>query len=556
MRSDDVKGGIDRIPSRSLLKSLGLTEKEIDRPFIGIANAYSEIVPGHAHLNRIVEAVKDGINTAGGTPFEFPTIGICDGLAMNHSGMKYSLPSRELIADEVEAMTEAHKLDGLVLVPNCDKIVPGMLMAAVRLNISSIVVSGGPMLAGEYEGEKVDSSDVLECLGDLLVGNRGEEELRELAECANPGCGSCAGMFTANTMSCMSEALGMSLPGDGTIPAVMADRLRLAKMSGEKIMELFEKGVKPNDIVSREALENAVAVDLALGGSTNTALHLPAIANEGGIDFDIEIFNEIGEETPHLCNLSPAGNFHVEDLHRAGGVYGIIQRLTELGIINQDCFTVTGNNIRENLASSDGVKNQNIIRPLSNPYHETGGLAVLYGNLAPDGCVVKKAAVLDKMMKFSGKARVFDSEEDAVEAVIGDNIEPGDVLVIRYEGPQGGPGMREQLAPTGLLTGTGLEKEVALITDGRFSGATRGAAVGHVSPEAMEGGPIGVVEEADEIMIDIPNRSIEMKISDDELEERLESWEPIEQKEEDGYLSRYARLATSADKGAVFKNSD
>ncbi len=529
-----------------------MSEKEIDRPFVGVANAYSDIVPGHAHLDRIVDAVKKGIIDAGGTPFEFPTIGICDGLVMNTDGMRYSLPSRELIADEVEVMTEAHKFDALVLVPNCDKIVPGMLIAAARLNLPTIVVSGGPMLAGELKGEKIDAADALEALGAHLQGEISEEELKEIANHANPGCGSCAGMFTANTMSCMVEALGMGLPGDGTIPAVMAERTRLAKEAGRQVMSLCEKDIRPLDILTEDSFDNAIAVDLALGGSTNTALHLPAIAREAGLDLDIERFNEIAREVPHICNLSPAGDYHVEDLHRAGGVHALVKRLLDTGAINEKCLTVTQKELEENVSRAE-VVDEEVIRPLDKPYHEEGGLAVLRGNLAPDGCVVKQAAVADEMMKFTGNARVFDSEEEAVNAIVGEKINSGDVLVIRYEGPQGGPGMREQLAPTGLITGTGLEEEVALVTDGRFSGATRGAAVGHVSPEAMEGGSIAVVEEGDKIEIDIPGKSINLLVEEEELDRRFEEWEPIEPRVKKGYLSRYAKFAKSPDRGAAYR---
>lgn len=553
MRSDEIKKGLERLPSRSLLKATGLTEEEIDNPLIGVANAYNEIIPGHVHLNEIVDAVKDGVIAKGGTPLEFPTIGICDGLAMNTDGMRYSLPSRELIADEVEVMAEAHKLDGLVLVPNCDKIVPGMLIGASRLNLPTILISGGPMLAGEYKGEKIDCSDSLEALGALLKGDITEEELLEISENANPGCGSCAGMFTANTMSCMAEVLGVALPGDGTIPAVMASRIRLAKLAGRKIMDLYREEIKIGNIVTKDAFRNAIAVDQALGGSTNTALHLPAIAHEIGVDFDIQEFNEVGQEIPHICNMSPAGDYHMEDLDRAGGVYGILKRLQKTGIINEDCLTVTGGKLGENLKTTE-VKDEEIIRPLDNPYHDVGGLAVLTGNLAPKGCVVKQAAVVDEMMHFTGTAKVYESEEDAVNAIIQKEINPGDIIVIRYEGPKGGPGMREQLAPTGLLTGTGLEKEVALITDGRFSGATRGVAIGHVSPEAIEGGPIAIVKEDDEIEINIPEKSIDLKVSDERMEKRFEDWEPPELDVEKGYLQRYAKLVESADKGAIYKN--
>lgn len=551
MRSDRVKKGVERAPHRSLLKACGYTDREISKPLVGVVNSYNEIIPGHIHLNQIVEAVKGSIRAAGGTPIEFPTIGICDGIAMNHQGMLYSLPSRELIADTIETMTNAHSFDALVMVPNCDKIIPGMLIAAARLNIPSLLVSGGPMLAGKWKGKKRDLKDVFEAVGSAKVGEIDEAELKEIENHSCPGCGSCAGMFTANTMNCMTEVLGMGLPGNGSIPAVMAERKRLAKRAGQKIMELWEDDLTPGDILTEEAFENAIAVDLALGGSTNSVLHLPAIANEAGLDLDIKKFDDIARQVPHLCDMSPGGDHYMEDIYYAGGVQAVIKRLTDINVINEDSMTVNNQTVGENITDEE-VLDEDVIRPVNNPYHEEGGLAVLYGNIAPDGCVVKQSAVAEEMLVHSGPARVFNSEEEAVEAMYEGEIKSGDVVVIKYEGPKGGPGMREMLGPTSVIAGIGLDKEVALITDGRFSGASRGASIGHISPEAMEGGPIAAVKEGDEIKIDIPNREINVDLNNKELQNRLDNLEKIEPKVKEGYLSRYAKFVTSADKGASY----
>ena len=508
MRSDGMKKGLERAPHRSLFKALGLTDREIERPMIGIANSANELIPGHLHLHQISEAVKAGIRMAGGTPLEFFTIGVCDGIVMGHEGMKYSLSSRELIADSVESMAMAYPFDGLVLIPNCDKIVPGMLMAAARLDIPSIVISGGPMLTGEFQGRKIDLITVFEYVGKAKVGEMTMEELREAEGCACPGIGSCAGMFTANSMNCLTEVLGMALPYNGTIPAVWAERIRLAKETGMQIMELVERGLKPSAILTAEAFANAITVDMAFGGSTNTSLHLPAIAKEAGIPLTLETFNAFSDKTPHLCSMSPGGPHHLSDLHQAGGIPALMQELSRGGLIRTGARTVTGKTVVENLAGKR-VVNPEIIHPLENPYHATGGLAVLSGNLAPEGAVVKRSAVDDAMLRHTGPARVFDAEEPAMQAILEGRIQKGDVVVIRYEGPKGGPGMREMLSPTSAIVGIGRDRDVALLTDGRFSGGSKGAAIGHISPEAAEGGPIAVVQEGDLIEIDIPGKKAE-----------------------------------------------
>jgi dihydroxy-acid dehydratase len=534
------------------MKAAGYADWEIERPWIGVANAYNQIIPGHVHLRRIVDAVKAGIYAAGGLPIEFPTIGVCDGIAMNHIGMKFSLPSRELIMDSVEVMTQAHAFDGLVLVTNCDKIIPGMAMAAARLNVPSLIVSGGPMLAGLHKGKDIDLSTVFENVGKHIAGKISDEELLEIENAACPTCGSCAGMFTANTMNCMMEALGLALPGNGTIPAVYSERDRLAKDAGRAIIDLVAKDVKPRDILTRKAFENAIAVDLALGGSTNTALHLPAIAHSAGADFDIELFNEIGERVPHLCSLSPGGGHHIQDLYRAGGVQAVMARLSGGGLLHGDCPTVTGKKVAENIASA-WVKDDEVIRPLDRPYHEKGGLAILKGSLAPDGSVVKQAAVSPEMMVHTGPARVFESEEEAYAAISARKIKDGDVVVIRHEGPKGGPGMREMLSPTSALAGMGMDKTVALVTDGRFSGASRGASIGHISPEAAAGGPIALVREGDLIKVDIPAKRLDLLVDEAELSRRKAQWKPYVQPVESDFLSRYRRVTTSGNKGAVLE---
>ncbi|MBA4422606.1 MAG: dihydroxy-acid dehydratase [Syntrophus sp. (in: bacteria)] len=551
MRSDIMKKGLERAPHRSLFKALGLTDREIEQPMIGIANSANEIIPGHLHLHQISEAVKAGIRMAGGTPVEFFTIGVCDGIVMGHEGMKYSLSSRELIADSVESMVMAHPFDGLVLIPNCDKIVPGMLMAAARLNIPTIVISGGPMLAGEFQGKKIDLIKVFEYVGKARVGEMTMDELREAEGCACPGVGSCAGMFTANSMNCLTEVLGMGLPGNGTIPAVWAERIRLAKEAGMQVMELVAKNLRPSDILTLKAFENALSVDLAFGGSTNTSLHLPAIAKEAGVPLTLETFNTFSDKTPHLCFMSPGGPHHLEDLHRAGGIHALMQELSRGGMIHKDAMTVTGKTVGENLAKRK-VLDPEVIRPLKNPYHKTGGLTVLFGNLAPEGAVVKSSAVDDTMLRHTGPARVFEAEEPAMQAIMDGKIHKGDVVVIRYEGPKGGPGMREMLSPTSAIVGIGRDRDVALLTDGRFSGGSRGAAIGHISPEAAEGGPIAAVQEGDRIEIDIPAKKLNILISDDELKARLARWKPVK-RELKGYLKRYAQLVRSAHTGATFE---
>jgi len=553
LRSDAVKKGLEKAPHRSLFKAMGYTDEELARPLIGIVNSQNEIVPGHVHLDTIADAVKAGVRMAGGTPIEFPAIGVCDGIAMNHAGMKYSLASREIIADSIEIMTQAHAFDGLVLIPNCDKIIPGMLMAAARLNIPAIVVSGGPMLTGKYKGRDVSLSNIFEGVGAARGGRITEEELAEMEEAVCPGCGSCAGMFTANTMNCLTEVLGMSLPGSGTIPAVTAARIRLAKLTGMKIMELVEKDIKPLDIMSEEAFLNAITADMALGGSTNTVLHLPAIAHECGFELKLDKFQEINEKTPHLCKLSPAGPHHIQDLNDAGGIPAVLAELDKKGLLYTDRLTVTGKTLAESIKGKT-ILNPAVIRPLDNPYSEKGGLAILKGNMAPHGSVVKEAAVAPEMLYHKGPARVFESEEEAVRALIDGKVKQGDVIVIRYEGPKGGPGMREMLTPTAMVAGLGLDKDVALITDGRFSGATRGASIGHVSPEAAEGGPIAAIEDGDIIEIDIPNCRLNVLIGEEELKSRLAKWQPRESRVKKGYLARYARLVTSASTGAVLRD--
>ena len=552
MRSDRVKLGLERAPHRALLKAAGYTDWEIARPWIGVANSYNQIIPGHVHLRRIVEAVKAGIYAAGGLPIEFPTIGVCDGIAMNHAGMKFSLPSRELIMDSIEVMAQGHAFDGLVMVTNCDKIIPGMAMAAAKLNIPSIVISGGPMLTGMLNGKEIDLNTVFETVGKHIAGMATDAELLEVENAACPGCGSCSGMFTANTMNCMMEALGLGLPGNGTIPAVYSARDRLAKDAGRAIMHLVEKDIKPRDILTPEAFENAVAVDLALGGSTNTTLHLPAIAWAAGVDFDIELFNRIGSKVPHLCSMSPGGSHHIQDLYQAGGVQALMAQLAAGGLLKDDLITVTGKTVKENLAGAR-VKNAEVIRPLDRPYHATGGLAILHGTLAPDGSVVKQAAVAPEMLVHKGPARVFDSEEAAFAAIKARKILDGDVLVIRYEGPKGGPGMREMLTPTSALAGMGMDKTVALITDGRFSGASRGASIGHVSPEAAGGGPIALVREGDTISIDIPGKKLDLLVDEAELARRKAEWKPYVQPTDSTFLTRYRRAVTSGVKGAVLE---
>ena len=551
MRSDQMKKGLERAPHRSLFKALGLTDREIEQPMIGIANSANEVIPGHLHLHQISEAVKAGVRLAGGTPLEFFTIGVCDGIVMGHEGMKYSLSSRELIADSVESMGKAYPFDGLVVIPNCDKIVPGMMMAMARLDIPSILISGGPMLTGDVHGTGADVITVFECVGKVKAGTMTLEELKEMETCACPGVGSCAGMFTANSMNCLSEALGLALPYNGTIPAVFAERIRLAKETGMQVMELVKADLKPSKILSLKTFENAVTVDMAFGGSTNTSLHLPAIAREAGVKISLNTFHEISEKTPHLCSMSPGGPHHLQDLHAAGGIPALMKELSRGKLIHTDVWTVTGKTVEENLKGKQ-VMNPGIIHPLEKPYHATGGLAVLFGNIAPQGAVVKRSAVDDAMLKHKGPARVFDTEEDALRAILDGKIRKGDVVVIRYEGPKGGPGMREMLAPTSAIVGVGRDRDVALLTDGRFSGGSRGAAIGHISPEAAEGGPIAAVREGDVIEIDIPGKKLNVTLSDEELKKRLSQWKPP-RKELKGYLKRYARLVQSASTGATFE---
>ncbi len=547
-----MKKGLERAPHRSLFKAMGYTDEELDRPIIGIANSANELIPGHIHLKNIAEAVKAGVRMAGATPMEFNTIGICDGIAMGHKGMKYSLPSRELIADTVEVMATAYPFDGLVLIADCDKIVPGMLMAALRVNVPSIYISGGPMYAGRYQGKDIDLITAFEGVGSVSRKAMTEKELQNIEDNACPGCGSCSGMFTANSMNCLSEVIGLALPGNGTIPAPTAKRIRLAKKAGMQIVELVKKGIKPRDIATKEAFLNAIAVDMALGASTNTVLHLPAIANEAKVDLDLNLFNEMSKKTPHLCNMSPAGPHHIQDLDEAGGIPAVMKELSKIGVINGKPITVTGKKVADNIKSAN-VFNPNVIRSVERPYHKEGGLAILFGSLAPNGAVVKQSAVDESMLKHSGPARVFESEENAMAAIISGKIKKGDVIVIRYEGPKGGPGMREMLSPTSAVVGMGLDKDVALITDGRFSGGTKGAAIGHISPEAAEGGPIGLIKEGDTIEINIPEKRIDLKISEEEWEKRKAKFKPIESKIKEGYVYRYSKMVTSAATGAVFK---
>lgn len=552
MKSDNVKKGMQQAPHRSLFNALGFTKEEMDKPLVGIVSSYNEIVPGHMNLDKIVNAVKMGVAEAGGVPVVFPAIAVCDGIAMGHIGMKYSLVTRDLICDSTECMALAHQFDALVMVPNCDKNVPGLLMAAARVNVPTVFVSGGPMLAGHVKGKKRSLSSMFEAVGSYAAGTMSEEDVCEYEEKVCPTCGSCSGMYTANSMNCLTEALGLGLQGNGTIPAVYSERIRLAKHAGMAVMEMYKKDIRPRDIMTKEAILNALTVDMALGCSTNSMLHLPAIAHEVGFDFDISFANEISEKTPNLCHLAPAGPTYMEDLNEAGGVYAVMNELSELGLLNLDCMTVTGKTVGENIK---GVENKDpeVIRPLDNPYSKTGGLAVLKGNLAPDGGVVKRSAVAEEMMVHEGPARVFDCEEDAIAAIKGGKIVAGDVVVIRYEGPKGGPGMREMLNPTSAIAGMGLGSSVALITDGRFSGASRGASIGHVSPEAAVGGPIALIEEGDIIAIDIPNMKLDVKVTEEELEARKAKWQPREPKVTSGYLARYASMVTSGNRGAVLE---
>jgi len=551
MRSDNVKRGLERVAHRGLFYAAGLSPEDLERPLIGVANSFNEIVPGHVHLDRVAAAVKAGIWTAGGVPLEFNTIGVCDGIAMGHPGMCYSLPSRELVADSVEVMAEAHQFDGLVFVPNCDKIVPGMLMAAARLNIPAIVISGGPMMAGRYRGNAVDVKTLFEAVGEVKAGRLSEEELNALELAACPGCGSCAGLFTANTMNCLTEALGMGLPGNGTVPAVTAARLRLAKQAGMQIMHLLQQELHPRDIMTEAAFENAIAVDMAIGGSTNTVLHLSAIAHEAGISLSLERFDEISRRTPYLTKLSPSGPHHMQDLDEAGGIPAVMAELLSNNLLHGEAKTVTGKTVAETVVKANRLSE--VIRPVDDPHRPDGGIAVLRGNLAPGGAVVKAGAVGQEMLHHRGPARVFDGEASAMEAILDGRIQAGDVVVIRYEGPRGGPGMREMLMPTSALAGMGLDDEVALLTDGRFSGATRGAAIGHVSPEAAAGGPIAFIEEGDEVEIDIPNKRLTLHVSDEELKRRRERWSPPQPKVREGYLARYATMVTSASEGAILR---
>ena len=553
MKSDNIKKGMKQAPHRSLLNALGMTAEEMDKPLVGIVSSYNEIVPGHMNLDKIVDAVKLGVAEAGGVPVVFPAIAVCDGIAMGHVGMKYSLVTRDLIADSTECMALAHQFDALVMVPNCDKNVPGLLMAAARVNVPTVFVSGGPMLAGHVHGKKRSLSSMFEAVGAHAAGTMTEEEVREFEEKVCPTCGSCSGMYTANSMNCLTEALGMGLAGNGTIPAVYSERIKLAKHAGMAVMEMLKKDIRPRDIMTKEAILNALTVDMALGCSTNSMLHLPAIAHEIGFDFDIAFANEISEKTPNLCHLAPAGPTYMEDLNEAGGVYTVMNQLAELDLLNLDCMTVSGKTIGECIKN---VKNRDeeVIRPLSNPYSKTGGLAVLKGNLAPDGSVVKRSAVVDEMMVHEGPARVFECEEDAIAAITGGKIVAGDVVVIRYEGPKGGPGMREMLNPTSAIAGMGLGSSVALITDGRFSGASRGASIGHVSPEAAVGGPIALVQECDIIKINIPAMTLDVDVSEEEMAARKAAWQPREPKVTSGYLSRYREMVTSGNRGAILEN--
>ena len=552
MKSDVIKVGVNAAPQRSLLNALGLTEEEMKKPLIGIVSSKNDIVPGHMNIDKIVDAVKQGVALAGGVPIVFPAIAVCDGIAMGHEGMKYSLVTRELIADSTEAMAKAHAFDALVMVPNCDKNVPGLLMAAARINVPTVFVSGGPMLAGHVKGKKTSLSSMFEAVGAYTANKISAEELCEFENKACPSCGSCSGMYTANSMNCLTEAIGMGLQGNGTIPAVYSERIKLAKHAGMKVMELLEKNIRPLDIMTEKAFMNALTVDMALGCSTNTMLHLPAIAKEAGVKLNLDIANEISAKTPNLCHLAPAGHTYMEDLNEAGGVYAVMNELTKLNLLNTDLITATGKTVAENIEGCE-IKDTDIIRPVTNPYSTSGGIAVLKGNLAPDGCVVKRSAVAPEMLQHKGSARVFDCEEDAIEAIHAGNIKPGDVVVIRYEGPKGGPGMREMLNPTSAIMGSGLGHCVALITDGRFSGATRGAAIGHISPEAAVGGPIALVEEGDTIEIDINANTINLLISDEEFAKRKAEWKPRQPKITTGCLARYAKLVTSGAQGAVLE---
>ncbi len=552
MSSEQMKCGMQQAPARSLLNALGFTPEEIKKPLVGIVSSYNEIVPGHMNIDKIVDAVKLGVAEAGGMPVVFPAIAVCDGIAMGHIGMKYSLVTRDLIADSTECMAIAHQFDALVMVPNCDKNVPGLLMAAARVNVPTVFVSGGPMLAGHVQGKKRSLSSMFEAVGSYAAGTMTEDDVTEFENHVCPTCGSCSGMYTANSMNCLTEALGMGLSGNGTIPAVYSDRLRLAKHAGMAVMELLKKNIRPRDIMTKDAILNALTVDMALGCSTNSMLHLPAIAHEIGFDFDISFANPISEKTPNLCHLAPAGPTYMEDLNEAGGVYAVMKELADIGLIKTDCMTVTGKTMGENIANAKN-RNPEVIRPVDNPYSKTGGLAVLKGNLAPDGSVVKRSAVVPEMMVHEGPARVFDCEEDAIDAIKGGRIKEGDVVVIRYEGPKGGPGMREMLNPTSAIAGMGLGSTVALITDGRFSGASRGASIGHVSPEAALGGPIALVEEGDLIAIDIPNMTLDLKVSDEVLAARRAAWKPREPKVTTGYLARYASMVTSGNRGAILE---
>lgn len=552
MQSDNMKNGMQQAPARSLLNALGYTPEEQKKPLVGIVSSYNEIVPGHMNIDKIVEAVKLGVAEAGGTPVVFPAIAVCDGIAMGHIGMKYSLVTRDLIADSTECMAIAHQFDALVMVPNCDKNVPGLLMAAARINVPTVFVSGGPMLAGHIRGQKKSLSSMFEAVGAHAAGKMTEDDVREYEEKVCPTCGSCSGMYTANSMNCLTEVLGMGLRGNGTIPAVYSERIRLAKRAGYAVMDMFNKNIRPRDIMTKDAILNALTVDMALGCSTNSMLHLPAIAHEIGFDFDISFANPISEKTPNLCHLAPAGPTYMEDLNEAGGVYAVMKELADIGLLNTECMTVTGKTVGENIKNAVNL-NPEVIRPVDNPYSTTGGLAVLKGNLAPDGSVVKRSAVVPEMMVHEGPARVFDCEEDAIDAIKGGKIVDGDVVVIRYEGPKGGPGMREMLNPTSAIAGMGLGSTVALITDGRFSGASRGASIGHVSPEAAVGGPIALVHEGDIIAIDIPNMKLELKVSDEELAKRKAEWTPREPKVTTGYLARYASMVTSGNRGAILE---
>ena len=552
MKSDAVKTGMQQAPHRSLFNALGMTEEEMKKPMVGIVSSYNEIVPGHMNLDKIVEAVKLGVAMAGGTPVVFPAIAVCDGIAMGHIGMKYSLVTRDLIADSTECMALAHQFDALVMVPNCDKNVPGLLMAAARINVPTVFVSGGPMLAGHVKGHKTSLSSMFEAVGAYTAGTITEEDVKEYERKTCPTCGSCSGMYTANSMNCLTEVLGMGLKGNGTIPAVYSERIKLAKHAGMQVMEMYRRNIRPRDIMTKEAFMNAMTMDMALGCSTNSMLHLPAIAHEAGVDLNVDIANEISARTPNLCHLAPAGPTYMEDLNEAGGIYAVMNEISKKGLLNLDCMTVTGKTVGENIKNCPNL-NPEVIRPVENPYSQTGGIAILKGNLAPDSAVVKRSAVAPEMLKHEGPARVFDCEEDAIAAIKGGKIVAGDVVVIRYEGPKGGSGMREMLNPTSAIAGMGLGSTVALITDGRFSGASRGASIGHASPEAAVGGPIALVEEGDRISIDIDNHSLNVLVSDEELEARRAKWQPREPKVTSGYLARYASLVTSADKGAILQ---